>query len=110
MLSNSAGDASPSSPAAGNNSDRSPDDDSRVGSGGPAPVPATVTGELLKGGDPADALSATDGPNGKYLLFVYPIFQSYSLTSNRHSLGDNPQESGTVRPKAPWAYDEDGEF
>eukprot|EP00956_Cyclotella_meneghiniana_P040675 scaffold202171_cov36-Cyclotella_meneghiniana.AAC.1 len=84
MLSNSAGDASSTPPIAGNNTDRSPDDDSRVGSGGPAPVPATVTGELLKGGDPVDALSATDGPNG-----------------------DNPQESGTVRPKAPWAYDED---
>ena len=75
MLSNSAGDASPSSPAAGNNSDRSPDDDSRVGSGGPGPVPATVTGDLLEDGDPVDAPSATDGSNGQSLLFVYSIFQ-----------------------------------
>eukprot|EP00956_Cyclotella_meneghiniana_P007153 scaffold9685_cov51-Cyclotella_meneghiniana.AAC.7 len=84
LSSNSAGDASPTSPAAGNNSDRSPDDDSRVGSGGPIPGTATVTGDLLEDGDPVDAPSATDGSNG-----------------------DNPQESGTVRPSAPWAYEED---
>ena len=73
MLSNSAGDASPSSPAAGNNSDRSPDDDSRVGSGGPGPGTATVADDLSKDGDPVDAPSATDGSNGEYLLFVLPI-------------------------------------
>ena len=75
MSSNSAGVTSSDPPAAGNNSDRSPDDDSRVGSGGPGPVPATVTGDLLEDGDPVDASSATDGSNGQSLLFVYSIFQ-----------------------------------
>ena len=73
MLSNSAGDASSTPPIAGNNSDRSPDDDSRVGSGGPIPGTATVSGDLLEDGDPVDAPSATDGSNGEYLLFVLPI-------------------------------------
>eukprot|EP00956_Cyclotella_meneghiniana_P011621 scaffold16359_cov47-Cyclotella_meneghiniana.AAC.4 len=64
MLSNSAGDASSTSPIVGNDTDRSPDDDSRVGSGGPGPGTATVADDLSKDGDPVDAPSATDGSNG----------------------------------------------